>query len=66
MPLLYKGLRYTVIALGVFLDYHKRAISIMYLKDLTYKVVNELTPLSLKEINLVSVNALNVIGKFRQ
>ena len=30
---LYKGLRYTMITLRVFVDYHKRAISIMYLKD---------------------------------
>ena len=50
----------------VLLNYHKRVISIRYLKDLACKVVNQLTPLSLNETNLVSVNALKVIWKFRQ
>ena len=50
----------------VFLDYDKRAISIRYLKDLTCKVVNQLTSLSLNETNLVSINTLKVIWKFMQ
>ena len=38
------------------MDYHKRVISIRYLKDLRCKVVNQLTLLPLKATNLISLS----------
>ncbi|KAG8496840.1 hypothetical protein CXB51_008132 [Gossypium anomalum] len=41
--------RYIEIDLEVFLDYHKRAISIKYSKGLACRIADQVTPLSLKE-----------------
>lgn len=40
MLLLYRGYRYIKIVLWVFLDYHKRVISIRYLRDMRYWIAN--------------------------
>ena len=52
--------KYIEIALKVFLDYHKRAISIRYLKGLVCRIVNQVTPLCLREISSAYVNALRM------
>ena len=45
------------IVLRVFLDYHKWAILIRYLRDLACRDANHMTPRSLKETSSVSINA---------
>ena len=51
---------------GEYLVYHKRAILRKLLKGLACMIANQVTPLWLRETNLVSVNALRIILRFRR
>ena len=48
------------------LGYQKRAILRKFLKGLACMIANQVTPLLLKETNLVSVNAPRIILRFRR
>ena len=60
------GIRYTGIDLKEYLVYHKRAILRKFLKGLACMIANQVTPLWLRETNLVSVNAPIIILRFRR
>ena len=66
MPLLYWAHGYTEIALGVFLDYHKSVIPRKYLRDLAFRIVNQVTPLFLRETSSISLNAPRIILRLKK
>ena len=51
---------------GIQLVYHKRGILRKFLKGLACMIANQVTPLWLRETNLVSVNAPRIILRFRR
>ena len=51
---------------GILGFYHKRAILRKFLKGLACMIANQVTPLWLRETNLVSFNAPRIILRFRR